>query len=200
MDTKGFNALDLLIYRWRSRMVRRFIRPGAVVLDFGCGHDSLFLRSVQGIIKRGIGVDYDAVPGQPAENVEIQRFRFAGRFDFPDRTCDQITILAVLEHIPIEMVGPLLDEFHRILKEDGWVLITTPTPASKPLLEVLAFKLKVISAPEIADHKHYYSQADIRALATTHGFQCAVYRTFQCGLNSFSVLSKTTRSVRREGI
>jgi cyclopropane fatty-acyl-phospholipid synthase-like methyltransferase len=188
MGTKDFNALDLFICRWRSRIVRRFLRPASAVLDFGCGHQALFLRGVQGVIRSGVGVDYDATPSRPAANLEIQNFHFKDRFEFADRTFDHVTILAVLEHIPLDQVSVLFREFHRILKDDGSVLLTTPTPASKPLLEFLAFRLKVISAPEIADHKHYWSRADIAALAARDGFVLEAYHTFQSGLNSFAVL------------
>ncbi len=190
MGTKDFNALDLFICRWRSGIVRRYLRPGTTVMDFGCGHQALFLRSVQRDIAQGIGLDYDAAPARPAANLEIQRFHFKDRFEFPARTFDQVTILAVLEHIPPDLVGPLFAEFRRILKDDGRILLTTPTPASRPLLEFLAFKLKIISGPEIADHKHYYSRADIENLATSQNLACKAYHTFQFGLNSFASLAK----------
>lgn len=190
MGTKDFNALDLFICRWRSRIVRRFIRPRTTLLDFGCGHQALFLLSVAPDLQLGIGVDYDAAPSRPAPNVEVRQFHFKDRFEFPDATFDQVTILAVLEHIPPDQVDTLFREFRRILKADGRILITTPTPASKPLLEFLAFKLKIISGPEIADHKHYYSRADIADLATRQELACEAYLTFQFGLNSFASLAK----------
>lgn len=194
MGTKEFNALDLLICRWRSRIVRRHLHPQTEVIDFGCGHQALFLRSVQPTIARGIGIDYDATPGNPAANLEILNFHFKTRFDFADDSFDHVTILAVLEHIPLDQVSILFREFHRILKDGGSVLLTTPTPASKRLLEFLAFRLKIISGPEIADHKHYWSRADIFALATRDGFVCETYRNFQFGLNSFAVLRKIVAS------
>jgi len=189
MGTKDFNALDLFICRWRSRIVRRHLRPDTAVLDFGCGHQALFLQSAREQIKSGIGLDYDAAPGRPAANLEIQNFHFKDRFAFADRTFDHISVLAVLEHIPPDQVDVLFREFHRILKDGGSVLLTTPTPASKPLLEFLAFRLKIISGPEIADHKHYWSRPDIEKLAANHGYTCETYRTFQFGLNSFAALT-----------
>lgn len=190
MGTKDFNALDLFICRWRSGVVRRHLRPNATVLDFGCGHQALFLQSVKKTLKLGIGLDYDATPSRPASNLEIQQFHFKGRFEFPDNSFDQITILAVLEHIPLDQVSVLFREFRRILKNDGNILLTTPTPASRPLLEFLAFKLKIISAPEIADHKHYWNRTDIDALARSEGFSCPTYSEFQFGLNCFASLVK----------
>ena len=188
MGTKDFNALDLFICRWRSGVVRRHLRPDATVLDFGCGHQALFLQSVKKNIKLGIGLDYDATPSRPASNLEIQQFHFKGRFEFPDNSFDQITILAVLEHIPLDQVSVLFREFRRILRHGGSLLLTTPTPRSQPLLEFLAFQLKIISGPEIRDHKHYWSEAEIRALADREGYRCQTYHTFQAGLNCFAAL------------
>lgn len=195
MGTKDFNTLDLFICRWRSRIVRRAIRTGSSVLDFGCGHQALFLQSVQRDISSGIGLDYDATPGRLAANIEVSNFHFKDRLNFPDRSFDHVTILAVLEHIPLDKVEVLFREFLRILKPGGSVLLTTPTPASKPLLEFLAFKLKIISGPEIADHKHYWSQEDINTLAARIGYTCETYHTFQFGLNSFA---KFTRPITAE--
>jgi cyclopropane fatty-acyl-phospholipid synthase-like methyltransferase len=190
MGTKDFNALDMFICRWRSRTVRRHVRRGATVLDFGCGHQLLFLRSVQTEIKRGVGLDYDAIPGRPAGNLEVRNFHFKDRFDFADRSFDQVTLLAVLEHIALDQVDTLFREFARLLADGGQVLITTPTPAAKPVLEFLAFRLHVISEPEIADHRHYYSEADLQALAARHGLTCSTYHRFLFGFNCFAAFTK----------
>lgn len=190
MGTKDFNALDLFICRWRSRTVSRHIRPASRVLDFGCGHQAMFLQAVQHQIAHGIGLDYDSESGPIGPNLEIRKFHFQGRLDFPDHSFEQVSLLAVLEHIPLELVDALFEEFHRVLVPGGQVLLTTPTPAAKPVLEFLAFKLHVISAPEIADHRHYYSQADLQSLATRRGFQCSLYRKFLFGFNGFAVFTK----------
>lgn len=197
MGTKDFNALDLFICRWRSHIVRRQVRPDAAVLDFGCGHQAMILRALQPDIKLGIGLDYDATPGRLASNLEIRQFHFKDRLEFPDGYFDHVTILAVLEHIAPEQVDPLFGEFRRVLADGGRVLITTPTPAAQPVLEFLAFKLHLISKPEIADHRHYYSEADLRALAGRHDLAFDTYRRFLFGFNCFAALTKPPRSSPR---
>jgi ubiquinone/menaquinone biosynthesis C-methylase UbiE len=189
MGTKDFNALDMFICRWRSGVARRQVRPGDTVLDFGCGHQAMFLRSVQEWIKHGVGIDYDADAGQPAPNIELRRFHFKDRLDFPDATFNVVSILAVLEHIPLGQVDVLFREFSRVLAPGGRILITTPTPAAKPVLDFLAFKLHVISEPEIADHQHYYSESDLEALAGRHGLKVTTYRKFLFGFNCFASFS-----------
>ena len=57
-------------------------------------------------------------------------------------------MLAVLEHLdhPIEIVK----EIERILKPKGKLILTVPSRNSKPVLEFLAYKLKI--------QKHRYFQ------------------------------------------
>jgi cyclopropane fatty-acyl-phospholipid synthase-like methyltransferase len=191
MGTKDFNPLDAFIARWRLRQVRQQVLTGGRLLDFGCGHQAFLLRSVSQQISHGIGLDYDAEPEKIGPNIEILRARFSGRLEFPDHSFDQVSILAVLEHIPVEGVDILFREFRRVLAPGGQVLVTTPTPAAKPVLEFLAFKLKIISEPEIADHKHYYTRKDILDVANRNDFEMKYYTNFQFGFNCLAVFGKT---------
>ena len=190
MGTKDFNLLDLFICRWRSRIVAKRIAQGDTLLDFGCGHQALFLRAVGRLLTHGIGLDYDAEPQRIPPNLEIRNEHFKDRLPFDDASFERVTMLAVLEHIEPSEIDILMREIHRVLKPGGKLLLTTPTPRSKPLLEFLAFKLRIISGPEIADHKHYYSRSDIEALAKTNAFDCADFEYFQLGLNCFAALER----------
>ncbi len=103
---------------------------------------------------------------------------------------EKVFLLAVLEHIEDKDVQALFQEFHRILKKGGRVIITTPTPRAKAILEFLAFKLKVVTPEEVTDHKHYYIAKEIYDLAGANGLKIIKSKLFQFGLNSLYVLEK----------
>ena len=116
------------------------------------------------------------------------KFDFYNKFPFKDQTFDKVFMLAVLEHMELDKITDLFKEIKRVIKKDGKLILTTPTPASKPLLEFLAFKMHIISIPEVSDHKKYYDKQDIYELAKKSGFEVEVYKKFMFSLNSFCVM------------
>ena len=99
-------------------------------------------------------------------------------------------MLAVLEHLDLILVNPLFSEFKRVLKPNGKIILTSPTPKSKNIMDFLAFKLGIISKLEIGDHKKYYSKKDLEKLSRQNGFVLEEYKTFQFGLNSLCLFEK----------
>ncbi|PIY69222.1 hypothetical protein COY90_01680 [Candidatus Roizmanbacteria bacterium CG_4_10_14_0_8_um_filter_39_9] len=190
MGTKEFNALDKLIARMRLGKVISHIKKNDVLLDMGCGYQAYLLTQVQNTIKKGVGIDVDAESRKIGKNIEIRRFHFKDRFPFTDKTFTKITMLALIEHIEIASVTKLFRELSRILKPGGKVVLTTPTPFGKVILEFLAFKMHIISAKEVGDHKKYYEKKDLENLAKNYGFKIESYKTFQMGGNSICVLKK----------
>lgn len=170
--------------------VKPFVGRDETVLDFGCGFQSYLLHHIRGQIKEGIGVDYDANESASSGNVKLMKYHYKGRFPFEDKKFDKVFMLAVFEHIPLEQTVPLLIELKRILKDDGRILLTIPTPKGKPIMEFLAFKLGIISKDEIADHKKYYAKEDIQAEAVKAGLVLEYHSYFQFGWNSLQVLKK----------
>ncbi|MCK5026105.1 MAG: methyltransferase domain-containing protein, partial [Nanoarchaeota archaeon] len=105
-----------------------------------------------------------------------------------DKSVDVIVSLAVLEHLENPLY--ILIELYRVLKEGGRIIITTPSPASKPILEFLAFNLKIISVEEIRDHKHYFNQKELRNIFKRAGFRDIKIKSFQFGLNNWLIARK----------
>lgn len=183
MNTKNFNFIDKLLAKYRLKEVLKYVEKNDFVLDFGCGNHSFLLENIKTKINKGVGLDYD-VENKLEDNIEYRQFKFNNKLPFKDNFFDKVFLLAVLEHIDPKKVIGLFLEFKRVLKVDGQIILTTPTPKSKSLLEFLAYKLKVISEEEIRDHKKYYSKYDISLIIDKAGLKIKSYKKFQLGLNS----------------
>jgi len=193
MDTKNFNFIDKIVAKMRMGKVLPYINHGDVVLDFGCGNKSFLLSTVSSEIRFGVGLDYD-VQNKKEKNIEYIKYKFNGKLPFKDKYFDKIFLLAVLEHIEPNKINGLFLEFKRILKKNGFIILTTPTPKSKWLLELLAYKLHIISEREIRDHKKYYNKNDLLTLIRKIKLNFRDYKKFQLGLNSIVLIDNSIRN------
>lgn len=192
MGTKEFNILDKLIAWMRLGRVVAHISQGDIVLDFGCGHQAYLLSHIQNKITKGIGIDYDVETAKIAPHIETRKFLFKDAIPFTDKSFTMVTMLAVIEHVEIVKVPKLFRELARVLKPGGKIILTTPTPFGKVILEFLAFNLNIISKEEVGDHKKYYDKMDLDNLAKNYGLTIESYKTFQMGGNSICVMKKLT--------
>lgn len=190
MGTKDFNILDKFIAWMRLGLVLKHIKKDDTLLDIGCGHQAYLLHHIQKNIKKGVGIDYDVDSAQFGKNIEVRKYHFKGTLPFTDKSFSTVTMLAVIEHLDIHVVPKMFRELYRVLKPGGTVILTTPTPFGKIILELLAFKLHLISEEEVGDHKKYYDEQDMRNLAKNYGLKVVSYKTFQIGGNSICVLKK----------
>ena len=101
---------------------------------------------------------------------------------------DTIVLLAVIEHIEVSEVYLIFDKFSKHLKKGGKILLTTPTPKSKWILELLA-SIGILDKQNIEEHKHYWDEKDIINLANKNSFQLIEYKKFQIGFNQFAIMS-----------
>jgi SAM-dependent methyltransferase len=192
METKSFNKLDEFIASWRLSKVKKYVSEGDRVLDFGCGYQAYLLRSIKHIISEGIGIDTSIEKSTIGENIILIHQDVGKELPFENEYFDKIFLLAVYEHIPLEQTVNLLKEFKRILKPGGKLTMTIPTPNGKPVLEFMAFKLKIISEVQIADHVKYYTKEDVEQDAEKAGLELIHHEYFQFGWNSLQVLQKST--------
>lgn len=191
MGTSTFNLLDIAIAYWRLRKIKRYFDSKDLVLDFGCGYQAFLLHHLEGKIKKGVGLDYDLGEEIDTHSLVLKKFRFKNSLPFQDNYFTKVTLLAVLEHLDLSLIPLLFAEIKRVLKPEGIIILTTPTPKSKPLMEFLANKIGIISRLEIMDHKKYYAKKDLEKIAKDHDLILSEYCLFQFGLNSFAVLTKS---------
>jgi 2-polyprenyl-3-methyl-5-hydroxy-6-metoxy-1,4-benzoquinol methylase len=192
---QGFNAIDRFVRILRSQRIRRCLTSTDVVLDFGCGQENWFLRSMSKSITSGVGVDpnldVDLSNDQQPSNIQARRCTI-DQFALETTTrFDAITWLAVIEHFHNEDAESLLRTCRSLLKPNGKLILTTPTPRSKRILEFLAYRLHLISEEEIRDHKIYYEKTKMKSTLERSGFSMNSYQFFQFGLNSFIVAIPT---------
>ena len=176
--------LDDLIRRLRLHMVTKNIKDGSIILDIGCGENFWFIKSNKDKFKYSFGIDKRAWPFETPD-LKISNYDIDAQGDLPisENSVDQVFITAVLEHLnhPAEV----LSKIYKVLKMGGELLLTTPTTASKPVLEFLAFKLGIIDRREIEDHKYYFSKKELLTLLKTVGFGNVKHQYFELGFNHF---------------
>lgn len=69
--------------------------------------------------------------------------------------------------------------------------MTVPSVWAQPVLEFLAYRLKIVSEAEIRDHKRYYNRAKLhRVLVDEGGFKNFNHRYFQLWMNNFCTVNK----------
>jgi SAM-dependent methyltransferase len=173
--------LEPVLRRIRIRKIKKFIPKNCILCDIGCGFNASFLHTISDHIHTGYGFD-KKIKDDQFDNIILKNLDVSGRIPLNNESVDCVTLLAVLEHL--EDPKKIVFESYRILKNGGIILITTPTPKSKPLLEFLSFRLHIVSPAEIRDHKHYFSKKELYILLEEIGFHRVVVSEFEYGLNN----------------
>lgn len=189
--------------------IKSFKNPN--VLDIGCGWEARLLKEIEPHIAKGIGIDFKA-PTIHTDKIQTFAYYFESKdsqsvdfnrgggnaifpqnskchLPFENESFEVITMLAVLEHLnyPLEM----LKQIARVLKPNGVLILTVPSHLAKPVLEFLAYKLKIVSEAEIRDHKAYYDKKDLQNLiAQVPSLHLNTHKYFQFGMNNFAIVSK----------
>jgi SAM-dependent methyltransferase len=172
-----WTVFDRLIQAYRFRKVLALIPPKSTVVDFGCGN-GVFLRSIKRRIGKAIGVDQLTPPSE--HRITFVQADLEGAVPLPNGCADAVTALALFEHL--SSPATFVAEAYRILKQGGVLILTTPSPAAKPVLEFLAFRVGIISKADVADHKKYYGKEELQLLFSA--FDAVRISNFQFGLNT----------------
>lgn len=179
--------LERFLQLLRFRKIFPYVKNGSNVLDLGCGYNGALLKMLSPDINEGVGIDVSVSKKKVAENMKLVTQKNA---KLVQNYFDLATCLAVVEHL--ENPQKLLKIAYRSLKKGGQLIVTTPSPISKPILEFMAYKLRIISKQEIKDHKRYYNEKELRNLLITSGFKSnkVEIKYFTFGLNTFATAKK----------
>lgn len=188
----NWNFLDKIIAKFRYIKVNKYVKTNGRIVDIGCGQEGQFLKSNKDKIKKGYGLDYKIV-NHTLNNIDFINNKDIKALPIPKESIDVVFLNAVLEHL----VKPkaVLVEALSLLKYNGKIVMTTPTPTAKPILEFMAYKLHIINEAEIREHVHYYSRKDIENLVLelndTFPAKLEHYEKFEFGVNSLIVIRKS---------
>jgi len=198
MRTQSFDSittgvLDKLIWHMRSTQIRKHLpRPVENIADFGCGRAAPLLQALldKGAVNKATGIDLDPDFSAATTTLSLIKADLNGPLPLEDACLDAALSLATLEHLDEPDLH--LREIHRTLKPRGVLLLTTPSPRGKPVLEFLAYRLKVIDRREIEDHRRYFDTAMLETALEHAGFSPSAIRarTFQFGMNNIVVACK----------
>lgn len=176
------------------QIVEEWVPRKSEVLDFGCGVGFMtVLLGKSGFRATGIDIEVGGESEEedpflaPWGTLGIEKasptFRqdcwnrtlaqFDGAFHgfdgrhipFPDASFDAVIAHAVLEHIKPDILRQVIDEFHRVLKESG-VLLVLRTPRKASYLE------KLFMLPRLRNFRHQilYDEAEVESLVIGAGF------------------------------
>jgi len=181
--------VDKIIAKFRSREIKKnFNLEDKKILDFGCGSNFKELKNRYSACSKVTLIDK---LGEPFKHENTEFINFNNDLNDLDekityKDYDFIFLLAVIEH---------LDEPENIIKilkkkisDNGILFITAPGKKSKWILEFLGYKLKIINAELLREHKRYYDELEYEKLSKLADTKIIKFYYFEFGLNTVCLM------------
>jgi SAM-dependent methyltransferase len=196
--TRGHGLLESFLARKRRELAHTLLRPlGPIerVLDIGCGAFPHMLKSVDAMERVGIDrmVDADLRSECARDGIQLVEHDIAraSSLAFESDRFDAVTMLAVIEHVPIDDAASIVREIYRVLRPGGVFVLTTPASWTGRILRTMA-RLSLVSPEEIDEHKSLFSCAELERLLGDGGFRSGLIEngTFEIGMNLWARATK----------
>ncbi len=178
--------IDYLLQGERIRQAKKFIK-GDSLLDIGCHFGEIFDNILK--TKKITGDGIDAVLNEPIHKKNYSLFPGYFPNDFPlNKKYDNVTLLAVLEHIPVEELKKYPNLLSNYLNHKGRVIITVPSKKVDAILKILLF-FKLIDGMDIEHHQDFDREL-IKDIFIQNNFILIKEKRFELGLNILYVFEK----------
>jgi len=183
----GLTMLDRVLQSWRVRKALAHIPAGSAVCDIGTYDGALFAIAGDHISDRSVGIDPDLMPLR----TDRSGIRFIKGL-FPDALGESerfqaITALAVLEHIPKQLLSSLATAVHDRLEPNGVFVVTCPHPNVDRVLDVLT-ALHLVHGQSIHQHYGLHPQTVVDIFGRT--MKVERNERFQLGFNRLVVFRR----------
>ena len=178
----------------RMRVVSDFCK--GKVLDVGCGPGNIFIGKFIGP-ENGIGVD--SFPYEGVENL-IEDF---ASLPFDDESFDTVTLIAVGGHIPRSRRAAEFQEFARVLKPGGRLIVTEGEPITQFIHhQWIAFFYRLSGKIDMDSERHMEKEEEycmpkeeILLYLNAPPLRLVRSKRFMWGLNNVYVAEKTPGGV-----
>ena len=163
----------------------RNISKGTQILDYGCGTGD-FLLKMQKLNWEVSGIE----PNDAARNLAQKKCGNvqSSLHDLKNQKFDVITLWHVLEHIP-DFEGKL-DEFKKLLKPNGLLIIAVPNYKS---YDAKYYK-KFWAAWDVPRHLWHFSRKGILEIMKSKNFKCTLEKGLQFDSFYVSMLSENNKA------
>jgi SAM-dependent methyltransferase len=187
-DAPIMKSTDRALQAWRIAKVRKFISPGARILDIGSEDGALF-RHLGSLVGPGsMGVDPTLKQQLLINGLVLYPGFFPDAMPASARQFDVITMLAVLEHFPEAGYDTLRAGCAKFLRPGGKLLITVPSPNVDFILKWLTF-FRLVDGMSLEEH-HGYKVSNTFEIFRPPQFRLVCYKPFQLGLNNVFVFER----------
>jgi len=183
----AYTPFDRFVAWRRFRAAAPHIRAGSTVCDLGCGAGAPFLKYIESRLISGVGLDEHAGVS-PRDKISIVSADITASLPLESAQFDHVTMLAVLEHLtqPISV----LTEAYRILRPHGTLVLTWPSPAVDPILEILTHLKLVHQELGFDQHQPRIPKNKLKEMLEEIGFVRFQVGIFEMGLNNWLVAHK----------
>ena len=187
---KNEPILESILVLIRFLKIKKYIKRNSIVLDLGCGYNAKLLYYLSPQINKGVGYDIQINPTLKTSNITLANGRVDQRLPLKSNAFDTVIVTALIEHV--DRPDIVLNEARRVLKKGGVLILTTPDKKSRLLLEILAFRLNLLSKQELKDHKRYYDKNSLQDALIASGFlkNKIEVESFELGFNLFAKAAK----------
>ncbi len=159
------------------RIINRLNLESKDILDIGC-HFGRFLSSIKNKNNNFYGLDASnrAIKESFKKGINVQKFYFDDKSEipFPNNSFDLINAGDIIEHI--YDTDFFLEEIKRLLRPDGYFLISTPNIASFGRRVLLLFGISpfIETSPnetESSGHIRYFTFKTLKRILEKHSFK-----------------------------